>query len=210
MTHAGSSLCTDRPCDRNRPRGAAAGCERPSEGNGPTSAQPVRSVEIVQPERHTIRRSVGEPGELEAFETTAIHAKIAGYVKNWTVNIGAAVKKGQVLAELSVPELEAELKQKRAVVEQAIAKHKQAGAAVKVAEANVRAAEAKLVEVRAGIKRAEADLARWQAEFRRVEELLRGAGTDRQPARRDPEQAPLRPRPPAKRSRPRSRRPKWP
>ena len=116
---------------------------------------------------------MGEPGELQAFETTAIHAKIAGYVKNWTVNIGATVKKGQVLAELSVPEMEAELRQKQAAVEQAVAKHKQAGAAVKVAEANVAGAEAKLAEVQAGIARAEADLARWQAEYQRVEQLFR-------------------------------------
>ncbi len=149
----------------------ATGCERSLEGKAGPSAQRVRSVEIVHPQRQTIRRRVGEPGELEAFETTALHAKIAGYVKNWNVNIGAAVKKGQVLAELSVPELEAELKQKEAAVQQAIAKHKQAGAAVRVAEANVAGAEAKLVEVRAGTRRVEADLARWKAEFHRVEEL---------------------------------------
>ena len=65
---------------------------------------------------------MGEPGELEAFETTEIHAKIAGYVKSWTVNIGTAVRKGQILAELSVPELDAELKQKQAAVEQAVAR----------------------------------------------------------------------------------------
>jgi RND family efflux transporter MFP subunit len=115
---------------------------------------------------------VGEPGELQAFETTAIHAKISGYVKSWTVNIGAAVKKGQVLAELSVPELEADVQQKKAAVEQAVAKHKLAEAAVRVAEANVKGAEAKLAEVRAGIKRADADLVRWQAEYRRVEQLF--------------------------------------
>ena len=114
---------------------------------------------------------MSEPGELEAFETTAIHAKIAGYVARWTVNIGATVKKGQLLAELSVPELEAELKQKQAMVEQAIAKHKQARAAVRVAEANVAGAEARLVDVRAGKRRVDADLARWQAEFHRIEEL---------------------------------------
>jgi RND family efflux transporter MFP subunit len=133
----------------------------------------VRSVEIVRPERQTIVRSVGEPGELEAFETTEIHANIVGYVKNWTVNIGTAVKKGQVLAELSVPELDAEIRQKQASVEQAIAKRKQAEAAVRVAEANVKGAEAKLTESRAATKRVAADLARWQAEFRRVEELYR-------------------------------------
>ena len=116
-----------RLCDRNAFLALVTGCERLLEGKARPSAQPVRSVEIVHPERQTIRRSVGEPGELEAFETTEIHAKIAGYVKNWTVNIGTAVKKGQILAELSVPELDAELKQKQAAVEQAVAKRKQAG-----------------------------------------------------------------------------------
>jgi HlyD family secretion protein len=149
----------------------ASGCERPSEGKAGLSVQPARSVEIIHPERRTIRRSVGEPGELEAFETTAIHAKIGGYVKNWTVNIGAAVKKGQMLAELSVPELDAELRQKQAAVAQAISRRKLAEAGVRVAEANVKGAEAKLVEVRAGTRRVQADLARWQAEFHRVEEL---------------------------------------
>jgi HlyD family secretion protein len=150
----------------------ASGCERPSAVKAAPPVQPARSVEIVHPGRQTIRRSVGEPGELEAFETTAIHAKIAGYVKNWMVNIGATVKKGQTLAELSVPELDAEVKQKQAVVEQAFAKHKQAGAAVRVAEANVAGAEARLVDVRAGKRRVEGDLARWQAEFHRIEELF--------------------------------------
>jgi RND family efflux transporter MFP subunit len=130
-------------------------------------------VEVVRPERRTVRRSVSEPGELQAFETTAIHAKISGYVKSWTVNIGAAVKKGQVLVELSVPEMEADVQQKKAMVAQAIAKHKLAGAAVRVAEADVDGAEAKLAEARAGIKRADAELFRWQAEYKRVEQLFR-------------------------------------
>ncbi|MFI5456088.1 MAG: efflux RND transporter periplasmic adaptor subunit [Isosphaerales bacterium] len=149
----------------------AAGCERSPEGPAGPAVQPVRSVEIVHPERHTVRRSVGVPGELQAFETTPMHAKIAGYVKDWSVNIGAKVKKGQVLAELSVPELEAELKQKQAAVEQSVAKHEQTKAAVKLAEANIAGAEAKLKEVQAGIPRTEADLVRWQLEYKRVEEL---------------------------------------
>ena len=150
----------------------AAGCEHASEGKGSQSASPVTRVEVVHPERHTVRRSVGEPGELQAYETATIHARIPGYVKSWNVNIGAHVKKGRVIAELSVPELEADVQQKKATVDQAIAKHRLAGAAVKVAEANVAGAEAKLAEVRAGIKRADADLVRWQAEFHRVEQLF--------------------------------------
>jgi RND family efflux transporter MFP subunit len=153
---------------------ASAGCERTSEGKARPEERhaPIARVEVVRPERQTVRRSVGEPGQVVAFETTAIHAKIPGYVKGWTVNIGDAVKKGQVLAELSVPELEAEFRQKRAAVEQAVARHKQAEASVKVAEADIDGAGAKLAEVRAGVSRAQADLDRWQAEYRRVEGLF--------------------------------------
>ncbi|MDR3632543.1 MAG: efflux RND transporter periplasmic adaptor subunit [Isosphaeraceae bacterium] len=130
-------------------------------------------VDVVRPERHTVRRTVSEPAQLQAFETTEMHAKIAGFIKSWNVNIGAIVKKGQVLAELSVPELEAESQQKKAEIEQAISQHKLASAAAEVAQANVTGAEAKLLEVRAGVKRVSADLARWQSEFKRVEELFR-------------------------------------
>ena len=153
----------------------AAGCERPSEGNlspGARAAPALARVEVVRPERQTVRRPVAEPGQLLAYETTAIHAKIPGYVKQWTVNIGAEVKKGQVLAELLAPEMEAELRQKRAAVEQAIATRAQTEAAVEVAQANVAGADAKLAEAQAGIKRVEADLARWQAEYSRVEQLF--------------------------------------
>src|SRR3989442_15586215 len=100
----------------------AAGCARRSEGKAKPagrSAQAVMRVEVVTPERRTVERTVSEPGQLEAYETTPIHAKISGYVQVVSVNIGSEIKKGQVLAELWVPEMEAELKQKRAAVEQA-------------------------------------------------------------------------------------------
>jgi HlyD family secretion protein len=148
-----------------------AGCERSAEKTG-QSAQPVTRVEVVQPERHTVQRTVGEPGQLQAYETTPIHAKIAGYIKNWTVNIGYEIKKGQVLAELYVPEVEADLQEKRAAVEQAQAKKAQTKAAVKVAQAAVASSAARVTEVQAGVKRAEADLARWQQEYRRIEQLF--------------------------------------
>src|SRR5512135_1044238 len=151
----------------------AAGCTRSSEEKVGRSGQAVMRVEVVRPERQTVRRSVGEPGQIEAFESTAVYAKIAGYVRTWNVNIGSKITKGQVLAELDVPETVAEAEQKRAMVDEAGALLAQAEAAVKVAEANVSTAEAKLSEVQAGIKRASADLARWQSEYNRVEQLFR-------------------------------------
>jgi hypothetical protein len=70
----------------------SAGCERPSAGKAGHLAQAVMLVEVVKPERHTVQRSVGEPGQLEAYETTPIHAKIAGYVRTVNTDIGYEIK----------------------------------------------------------------------------------------------------------------------
>jgi RND family efflux transporter MFP subunit len=154
-----------------------AGCGQPTGETlaraSATGAPSVVRVSIVKPERATIRRMTEEPGQIQAFETTPIYAKLAGYVDRVAVNIGAKVKKGQVLAELRVPEIEADLKQKRAMIEQAQTERKQDEAMVEVAQAGVISAEAKVVESRAGIRRSEADASRWRSEFARIEQLFR-------------------------------------
>jgi RND family efflux transporter MFP subunit len=150
----------------------SAGCgHATAQKAGHAAAPAVTRVEVVRPARATIRRAAMEPGQIEAYEVTPIHAKVAGYVQTWNADIGARVKKGQVLALLSVPELEAEAEQKAAMVEEAEAKLAQARAAEEVALANLEGAQAKQAEVKAGTKRADSDLARWQAEYRRVEQL---------------------------------------
>jgi RND family efflux transporter MFP subunit len=156
-----------------------AGCSHgPTPGVGQTAGPAVARVEVVRPERATIRRSTEQPGQIEAYEETAIFAKVSGYVRKWSVDMGAKVVRDQVLAVLSVPELDAEAEQKQAMVEESEARLEQTRAALEVAQANLAGAQAHLTEVRAGIKRAEADLARWQAEFQRVEELFaKGAQT---------------------------------
>src|SRR4051812_25764466 len=132
-------------------------------------------VTTVTPERATIRRTTAQPGQIDASEVTSVRARIPGYVRSFAVDIGDAVKKGQVLAELDVPEVDAELQEKRALIEQAEADRKQAEAAVRVAEAVVASADAKVAEAQAGIRRTEADAARWQAEFNRIGQLVREA-----------------------------------
>ncbi len=152
---------------------AAAGCSEPSAAKADHLAGPaVTRVEVVKPAPATILRSTEQPGQIEPYEVTAIYAKVSGYVEKWTADIGAKVTKGQILALLSVPELDAEAEQKQAMVEESQAKLLQAEAFEVVAGANLASAGAKLTEVRAGTKRADADLARWQAEFKRVEQLF--------------------------------------
>jgi RND family efflux transporter MFP subunit len=120
----------------------------------------------------TVRRTTEEPGQIEAAETTPLHSKLAGYAETVAVDIGDEVKKGQVLAELRVPEIEADVKHRRALIEQAQAEKKQAEASVEVSQAGVASAEAKVAEIRAGVIRTESDVARWRSEFTRVEQLF--------------------------------------
>jgi RND family efflux transporter MFP subunit len=151
---------------------STAGCAPPPTASASqTKGSAAARVEVVRPERATIRRYTEEPGQIEAYEETALFAKVSGYVQQWNVDIGAKITKGQVLAVLSVPELDAEAEQKQAIVEESQAKLAQARAAEEVAQANLASTQAKLVEVQAGIKRSDADLARWQAEYKRVEQL---------------------------------------
>jgi multidrug efflux pump subunit AcrA (membrane-fusion protein) len=151
----------------------AAGCgQAPAVKADHATGPAVARVEVVKPERGPIRRSTEQPGQIEAYEVTPIYAKVSGYVERWNVDIGTKVKKGEALAVLSVPELDAEAEQKQALVEESEAKLAQARASEEVAQANLASAQAKLAEVQAGVKRAGADLARWQAEFRRVEQLF--------------------------------------
>jgi RND family efflux transporter MFP subunit len=49
------------------------------------------------------------PGQTAAWFDTTIYARVNGYVANWLVDIGDHVKKGQLLATIETPELDAEL-----------------------------------------------------------------------------------------------------
>jgi RND family efflux transporter MFP subunit len=54
------------------------------------------------------------PGETAAWFETTIYARVNGYVAKWLVDIGDHVKKGQLLATIETPELDAELQAARA------------------------------------------------------------------------------------------------
>ncbi|AMV37403.1 efflux RND transporter periplasmic adaptor subunit [Planctomyces sp. SH-PL62] len=153
----------------------AAGCDRTT-GERTARAELKESpavvrVSVVKPTRATVSRTSEQPGQIEAVETTPIYAKLGGYVEAVAVDIGDAVKTGQELARLHVPETEADLKQKRAAVREAESERKQCEAAVEVARAGVESAGAKVQEIQSGVRRAEAEAERWRAEFARVEQL---------------------------------------
>lgn len=58
------------------------------------------------------------PANVEAFIQASIHARASGYLKDWFVDIGDHVTNGQVLAEIDTPELDEQLAQAKAQLDQ--------------------------------------------------------------------------------------------
>lgn len=54
------------------------------------------------------------PGNVQAFNAAPIYARVSGYLKKWYVDIGAHVRAGQVLADIDVPDQDAQLAQAKA------------------------------------------------------------------------------------------------
>ena len=67
------------------------------------------AVEVDHPRRATVVQRLETNATLEAFEDTDLFAKVSGYLSDVRVDIGDHVKAGQVLAVISVPEMENEL-----------------------------------------------------------------------------------------------------
>jgi RND family efflux transporter MFP subunit len=82
-------------------------------------ADSVATVQVVSPA--VTRPDLGTPlpAEVQPFVEASIHARASGYLKNWLVDIGAVVTNGQVLAEIETPELDQQLAQARAQLDQA-------------------------------------------------------------------------------------------
>ena len=77
-------------------------------------AKPPTAVRVAQPKRGEILRYVTLPGTIRANQQAVLYAKVAGYLKAVAVDKGQAVKAGEPLAEIEVPELIADLKRYQA------------------------------------------------------------------------------------------------
>jgi RND family efflux transporter MFP subunit len=71
-------------------------------------------VEVVIAQAASAAQDLVLPGETAAWYESIIYARVNGYVASWQVDIGDQVKKGQVLATIETPELNAELGAARA------------------------------------------------------------------------------------------------
>jgi RND family efflux transporter MFP subunit len=93
------------------------------------------SVVVAPVEPSSAVTSVTLPGTTAAFAAANVYARATGYISRRNVDIGDHVKQGGLLAELAVPELDEQISQNEATLEQL-------KAAVQQAEANATLAQA--------------------------------------------------------------------
>jgi membrane fusion protein (multidrug efflux system) len=79
-----------------------------------TDNQAIPTVAVVLPDARALNATIDLPGRLEAYYRAPIFARVSGYLKSWSVDIGARVKAGQVIAEIEAPDLDQQLLQARA------------------------------------------------------------------------------------------------
>lgn len=152
----------------------ASGCSRAPIDAAPASTPDTAAavtVGVDSPERTAIHREVSQPGAIEAFEETPVFAKVSGYVKEGWKDIGATLSKGEILAELWVPEREVELRHKEALLRQAQSEIEQARRAATAAEAAFHSAEAKVVEAEAKRLAAQARYNRMKSQYDRLAQM---------------------------------------
>ena len=68
-----------------------------------------------------LERNAGElllPAQLLPYEQTQLFARVDGYVAKWHADRGARVKAGQLLAEIDAPELDQQVRQSEAALDQ--------------------------------------------------------------------------------------------
>ena len=88
-----------------------------------TKETAVLTVAVTHPVAARLTPEIALPGNTQAFTDTPIYSRTNGYLKHWYFDIGARVKKGQLMATIETPEVDQQLQ---------------------VAEANLKSAQANL------------------------------------------------------------------
>ena len=94
----------------------------------------AQNGDLVPVVSKTASRTIDLPGEFLPFLSVSLHARVPGYVERVLVDRGSLVKQGQLLAELSAPEMQAQIAEAESRVQSAESDRLQS-------EANLAAAE---------------------------------------------------------------------
>jgi membrane fusion protein (multidrug efflux system) len=108
-----------------------------------TVEQQEQTLATTRVETKLLARQTELPGEVLAFQDVAVYSRAAGFVDSIAVDRGFKVRKGQVLIQISAPELEAKVAEAKAKVEKARSSMMQAKSKLSGTQANVREGQAR-------------------------------------------------------------------
>ncbi len=111
------------------------------EAEAKTNADQVLAVTVAPVKLSTPTGEIVLPGNVAAIGETPIYARAEGYIKTRRVDIGDVVKKGDLLVEIDSPELDQQLRNAKARLEQFRASAEQVKAAIAQAKASAKLAE---------------------------------------------------------------------
>lgn len=128
----------------------------------PVAAQVVGDSDIVRVSTIAPKKdphftvSIQQLTGIRAYFQVDLKTRVAGVVRTVKTDLGALVKKGDVLLEIDVPDLDQEVLQKKAIVEQRREETRMAVAKVKSSQAFVDVARASIDQQKAGVLQAAA------------------------------------------------------
>ena len=85
------------------------------------ASRPV--VVVIRPQPLSATQDLVLPGNVQAFADTPIYARTNGYLRAWYADLGSHVKRGQLLAQIDTPEVDDQLRQARADLDNAQANY---------------------------------------------------------------------------------------
>jgi len=88
-----------------------------------TNAQAIPTVALAKLVRGDAEQKLILPGNIQPYSRATIYARVNGYLKSWSKDIGAPVKAGEVLASIEAPDLDQQLAQARATLASAKVNH---------------------------------------------------------------------------------------
>ena len=77
-------------------------------------AENTSVVEVITLKKAPLEKTIRLSGDLLPFEAVDVYAKVSGFIEKLPVDRGSEVKKGDMLAQLSVPELDKNIEAARA------------------------------------------------------------------------------------------------
>ena len=126
---------------------------------GPLLAQSIELVPVVS---KGVSRTIDLPGEFQPYLNVTLHSRVTGFVEKVLVDRGSMVKTGDVLIELSAPEMSAQIAE--------------AESKVQIAESERLQAEARLTSMQSSLTSLEATQASSQATYDRLKTASQTAG----------------------------------